>query len=264
MGFTSMLVDTHAHLADKQFAADIDAVISRAGANGISVIVDVGESLATSLCCIEHARRHKNIFASVGIHPHHAERVSEGEIEEIARLADDLAIVAIGETGLDYYRHAASRESQVRLFERFLDIAIKKGLPAIVHCRDAYVDAIAILKEAGLRGARGVVHCFSGSMEDAEALLEMGYFISVGGPLTYPANDSLRSIVRHIPLDRILLETDCPYLSPQGRRGKRNEPANVAYVALEIARLCGLSEEEVGAITTANAKRLFDRMVLHE
>jgi TatD DNase family protein len=255
-----MLIDTHAHLTDRQFDADLDAVISRAEANGVSAIVDVGESLATSLGCIEHARRHVNVFASVGIHPHHAGRASEEEIEEFARLADSPSVVAVGETGLDYYRRAASRESQVKLFERSLGIAIEKGLPAIVHCRDAYADLIAILREAGGRGARGVVHCFSGGMEDAEALLEMGYSISIGGPLTYPANDSLRGVVKHVPLDRILLETDCPYLAPQRHRGKRNEPANVAYVALEIARLRGLSEEEVGAVTTANARRLFDKM----
>jgi TatD DNase family protein len=253
-----MLIDTHSHLTDKQFDADLDAVLSRADGIGISAIVDVGENLATSLGCIEHARRHGNVFASVGIHPHHAEQSKDEEIEDIERLADDPTVVAVGETGLDYYRRRASRESQVKSFERFLGIAIEKGLPAVVHCRDAYADAIAILRGAGGRGARGVVHCFSGSMGDAETLLEMGYFISVGGPLTYPANDSLRSIVRHIPLDRILLETDCPYLPPQGRRGKRNEPANVSYVALELARLRGLSGEEVGAVTTANARRLFN------
>lgn len=253
----SYLIDTHAHLTDKQFDADIDAVISRAEENGISTIVDVGESLATSRQCIAHARRRGNIFASVGIHPHHAGRASEEEMEEIARLADGPDVIAIGETGLDYYRHAASRESQARLFRRSLGIAIEKGLPAIVHCRDAYADAISILREAGGGGLQGVIHCFSGSMEDSEAFLEMGYFISVGGPLTYPANASLRNIVRNVPLDRILLETDCPYLPPQGRRGKRNEPANVAYVALEVARLRGLSKEEVGAATTANARRLF-------
>lgn len=259
-----MLIDTHAHLTDKQYDADLDAVIERAGANGISAIVDVGENLATSLGCIEHARRHKNIFASVGIHPHYAEQAREGEVEEIARLADDPAAIAIGETGLDYHRRRASRESQVRLFGRFLGISIEKGLPAIVHCRDAFTDAIAILREAARSGARGVVHCFSGSMEDAEALIEMGYFISVGGPLTYPANASLRNVVRHVPLERLLLETDCPYLPPEGHRGKRNEPAYVARVAMEAAALRGISAEEVGAATTANARRLFGRMTLNE
>jgi TatD DNase family protein len=253
-----MLIDTHAHLTDKQFAADFDAVITRAKANGISAIVDVGENLATSLGCIEHARRCGNIFAAVGIHPHHAERTAEEEISEVSRLADDPAVVAIGEVGLDYYRHASSRESQVELFGRLLDIAIGKGLPAIVHCRDAYADTIAILKAVAGKGVRGVVHCFSGDRKDADALLEMGYSISVGGPLTYPANELLRDIIRQIPLDRFLLETDCPYLSPQGHRGKRNEPANVAYVAFEVARLRGLPVEEVGAVTTANAKRLFN------
>jgi len=253
-----MLIDTHAHLTDKQFEADIDEVISRSKTNGISIIVDVGENLATSLRCIEHARRYGNVFAAVGIHPHHAERALEEEIAEIARLTDDPTVVAVGETGLDYYCRSASRDSQVKLFGSLLDIAIEKGLPAIVHCREAYADTISILREASDRGARGVVHCFSGGMEEAKTLLEMGYFISVGGPLTYPANDTLRDIVRNVSMDRLLLETDCPYLPPQGRRGKRNEPANVAYVALEVARLRGLSAEEVAAVTTANVKRLFN------
>jgi TatD DNase family protein len=259
-----MLIDTHAHLTDSKFSGDLNEVIARAGENSVSAIIDVGENLATSLRCITHAQQYKNISASVGIHPHHAARESEAEIEEIARRADNPMVVAIGETGLDYHRRSASGESQVKLFKRLLRLAIEKGLPVIVHCRDAYADVIALLREAGDEGARGVLHCFSGSGADANALVEMGYYISVGGSLTYPGNASLRSIVRHLPLERILVETDCPYLPPQGHRGKRNEPANVVYVALEVARLRGLSREGVEATTTANARRLFDKMVLHE
>jgi len=258
-----MLVDTHAHLTDNKFCGDLDGVIARAEESGVSAIIDVGENLATSLRCIAHAGRYKSIFASVGIHPHHAARASEAEIKGIARRADNPMVVAIGETGLDYHHRSASRELQAGLFRRLLRVAIEKGLPVIVHCREAYADVIALLREAGSEGARGVLHCFSGSGGDADALLEMGYYISVGGPLTYPANASLRSIVQHLPLERVLVETDCPYLPPQGHRGKRNEPANVVYVALEVARLRGLSREGVEATTTANARRLFDKMVLH-
>jgi TatD DNase family protein len=256
-----MLIDTHAHLTDDALGSDLERVIARAEGSGVSAIIDVGESLATSLRCIAHAERYKNIFASVGIHPHHAARASEAEMEEIARLADDPAVVAIGETGLDYYRGRASRELQVELFRRLLQIAIEKMLPVIVHCREAYADVIALLREADGEGARGVLHCFSGSSGDADALVEMGYYISVGGPLTYPGNASLRSTVQHLPLERILVETDCPYLPPQGHRGKRNEPANAVYVAREVARLRGLTVERIAEVTTENAVRLFKKIV---
>ena len=256
-----MLIDTHAHLTDDALSSDLERVIARAEWSGVSAIIDVGESLATSLRCIAHAERYKNIFASVGIHPHHAARASEAEMEEIARIADDPAVVAIGETGLDYYRGRASRELQVELFRRLLQIAIEKMLPVIVHCREAYADVIALLREADGEGAQGVLHCFSGSSGDADALVEMGYYISVGGPLTYPGNASLRSTVQHLPLERILVETDCPYLPPQGHRGKRNEPANAVYVAREVARLRGLTVERIAEVTTENAVRLFKKIV---
>jgi len=256
-----MLIDTHAHLTDDALSGDLDMVVARAEESGVSAIIDVGESLATSLRCIAHAGRYKNIFASVGIHPHHAARALEADLGEIARLADDPAVVAIGETGLDYYRGWAPRELQVELFGRLLRIAVEKSLPVIVHCREAYADAIALLREADGEGARGVLHCFSGGSGDADALVEMGYYISVGGPLTYPRNASLRSTVQHLPLERILVETDCPYLPPQGHRGKRNEPANVVDVARELARLRGLTVERIAEVTTENAVRLFKKIV---
>jgi TatD DNase family protein len=255
-----MLIDTHAHLTDNKFSGDLNEVIARAEENGVSAIIDVGESLATSRRCLAHAGQHRNIFSSVGIHPHHAAGASEADLEGIARLADDLTVVAIGETGLDYYRRSASGESQVKLFKRLLRLAIEKGLPVIVHCRDAYADVIALLREAGGEGARGVLHCFSGIGADADALVEMGYYISVGGPLTYPGNASLRSIVQHLPLERILVETDCPYLPPQGHRGKRNEPAYLAFVVEGLARLRGSTVAEIESITTSNALKLFNKI----
>ncbi|MCX6339300.1 MAG: TatD family hydrolase [Candidatus Aureabacteria bacterium] len=255
-----MLIDTHAHLTDNKFSGDLNEVIARAEENGVSAIIDVGESLATSRRCLAHAGQHRNIFSSVGIHPHHAAGASETDLEGIARLADDLTVVAIGETGLDYYRRSASGESQVKLFKRLLQLAIEKGLPVIVHCRDAYADVIALLREAGGEGVRGVLHCFSGNGGDADALLEMGYYISVGGPLTYPGNALLRSIVRHLPLERILVETDCPYLPPQGHRGKRNEPAYLAFVVEGLARLRGSTVAEIESITTSNALKLFNKI----
>ncbi len=255
-----MLIDTHAHLTDGKFRDDLDGVIARAEESGVSAIIDVGEDLATSLQCIAHARQYKNVSASVGIHPRHAARASEAEVAEIARLADDPMVVAIGEAGLEYHYRPASRELQAGLFRRLLRVAIEKGLPVIVHCREAYADMIALLREAAAEGARGVLHCFSGSGGDAEALLEMGYYISVGGPLTYPANDPLRSVVQNLPLERVLVETDCPYLPPQAHRGKRNEPANVLDVARELARLRGLTVERIAEIAAANAFRLFSRM----
>lgn len=255
-----MLIDTHAHLTDRKFTGDLDEVIRRAGDEGIRQIIDVGESLASSLCCVEHARRYRGVFASAGIHPHNAGDVAEGDLQTIAQLADERRVVAVGETGLDFYRSRADRDAQESLFGDLLSLAAGKGLPAIVHCRDAY----ARLKEllGGRRGGplTGVIHCFSGSGDDAEVLTALGFYVSFGGPLTYPGNESLREAARRVPLERLLLETDAPYLPPQGQRGKRNEPANVALVAAALARVRGMSGDDVATITTANARRLFNRM----
>jgi TatD DNase family protein len=258
-----MLIDTHAHLTDEKFAGDLGEVLKRARGSGVGIIIDVADSVASSRHCIEHAQHYEGVFAAVGIHPNNAAQAGEADANLISGLALSRAVVAIGETGLDFYRNRASRLTQEKLLRRHLRVALDNGLPAIMHCRGAYGELINVLKEMEREGLKGVVHCFSGSRRDAEAIVEMGYSISVGGPLTYPKNDELRKTVACLPMDRLLLETDCPYLSPQQRRGKVNEPAHLVFVAVEMARTRHLSVEEVAAITTASAKRLFTRIRNH-
>jgi len=255
-----MLIDTHAHLTDKKFGADLEEIIARAEEQGVSAIIDVGDSLVSSSQCIEHATRYTMLFASVGIHPNNAERASADDLKRITGLADAPRVVAIGETGLDFYRPYARHDVQEELFKNLLRVAARKRLPVIMHCRDAYKRLIPLLAEMRGDCHNGVLHCFSGEMSDAEAIIWRGLSISLGGPLTYPGNTGLREIARCVPIERILLETDCPYLPPQGKRGNRNEPANVALVAEALAGLRGMTVTEIAAVTTDNAKRLFTRM----
>lgn len=255
-----MLIDTHAHLTDPRFAGDLDAVLARAAGAGVGMVIDVGDSVASSAACVEHARNRPSVFAAVGIHPNSAALSAPGDLERIGTLAADGRVVALGETGFDRYRRHAPREVQERLFRGTLDLAAETGLPVVIHCREAYADLIGVLREARYAGIRGVVHCFSGTGADAAAVTGLGYYLSVGGPLTYPSNAGLRETVRVAPLDRLLVETDCPWLPPQGERGKRNEPAGAARVAVELARVRGVSPGEIGRITTENALRLFAKM----
>lgn len=255
-----MLIDTHAHLTDARFAEDLDAVLRRAGEAGVGAVLDVGDGVASSAACVEHARRRASVFAAVGIHPHGAAAAPPDALERIAELSREEGVVALGEAGLDFYRCRSPREAQERMLRGTLGLAAETGLPVVLHCREAYAALIAILREEGHAGIRGVVHCFSGSPGDAEALLGRGYSLGFGGTLTYPANGGLRELARALPLGRILLETDCPYLPPEGERGKRNEPAFVARVHDELARLRGVDPGEVARATTENALRLFAGM----
>ncbi|MCX6357247.1 MAG: TatD family hydrolase [Candidatus Aureabacteria bacterium] len=252
-----MFIDTHAHLTDDAFRADLDQVMERASASGVGAVIDVGDTLESSRAAAARARSHPRVFAAVGIHPNNASRADDGELRGIGKLAAEKGVVGIGETGLDFYRQHAVPERQEEFFRRSMAIAAQCGLPVIIHCRQAYRRLIAILKEQRGPGVGGVIHCFSGSAEDASALLDLGYSISVGGPLTYPGSRGLRETVGGISLDRVLIETDCPYLPPQGKRGERNEPANVVAVAEALAALKKISLEEIAAVTTANARRLF-------
>ncbi|MCX6354232.1 MAG: TatD family hydrolase [Candidatus Aureabacteria bacterium] len=255
-----MLIDTHAHLTDKKFGPDLEEVIARAAEQGVGAIIDVGDSLVSSMQCIEHATRNAMLFASVGIHPNNAEQASADDLRRITDLADAPRVVAIGETGLDFYRHHARHDVQEELFKNLLRVAARKRLPVIMHCRDAYKGLLPLLGEMRGDCPNGVLHCFSGEISDAEAIIGMGFSISLGGPLTYPGNVGLREIARRVPIERILLETDCPYLPPQGKRGKRNEPANVALVAEALAGLRGMTVAEIAEVTSGNAKRLFGKM----
>jgi TatD DNase family protein len=265
-----MLFDTHAHLHDEAFQKDRAAALARALEAGVEAICEVGIDLLSSKKAVALAAAPPvpgpKIYAAIGIHPHDADRMREGAIEELRRLAGSPGVVAIGETGLDFYRNKSSREGQERAFRAQLELACDLGLPLILHLRssaqagdgalDAYRACLRVLDD--YRGAaRGVSHCFSGTPEIAQALAERGFYVSFAGNATYPNAAVLREAARAAPLDRILVETDCPYLAPQAHRGKRNEPAFVRETADEIARARGVAFEEIAAATAANARRLF-------
>jgi len=250
------LIDSHAHLDDRAFEKDRAAVIARAFAEGIG-IVTIGSDLRSSRETVRLAARHRRIWATVGVHPHdakHADGAVLGELEELAKHGE---AVAIGEIGLDYYRDLSPRDVQRRVFREQLELARRVGLPICLHNRESTDDLLAILREVGDE-RRGVVHSFLGDAGLAREFLDLGLHLGIGGPVTYPRNGAVREAVQAAPLERLLVETDCPYLTPVPYRGRRNEPSYVAYVAEEIAALKGIDVEDVAARTTENAIRLFD------
>jgi TatD DNase family protein len=252
-----LLIDTHAHLDSGQFAADLDAVIARAGDNGISHILTIGCDLASSRASVDIAAAHPTVYAAVGIHPHDAGEADATGLEELRRLAGAPKVVAIGEIGLDFYRDRSPREVQRQSFRRQLCLAREVGLPVIVHDREAHAEVLQILREERASEVGGVLHCFSGDLAMARACIELGFYISFPGTITYPKNDAAREVVRALPVDQILVETDCPYLAPQAYRGRRNEPAFVRHTAEAIAAIKGLTVEDIARITTLNAFNLF-------
>jgi TatD DNase family protein len=251
-------VDSHAHLDDERFAPDLQAVLDRARETGVRRIVTVGTGLASCQTAIGLARRNPGfVFASVGIDPHDAAGVDEAALARLEELARTPGVVAVGETGLDYRYDRSPREVQRAVFESQVRMALRLNLPVVVHCREAYEDCLTILKAHAGSGLRGVMHCFSADQPTAEALIGMGFFVSFAGPLTFGNAGNLREAARVLPTDRLLIETDCPYLAPQPVRGRRNEPAFVRHVAEALAALHGTTFEEIVETTCANAFRLF-------
>ncbi|MBE0635791.1 TatD family hydrolase [Candidatus Bipolaricaulota bacterium] len=249
-------IDSHAHLDDRAFERDRAAVITRC-ADAAMGILTIGSSLHSSQAAVSLARRYHDMWATVGVHPHNAMSLDGAALKDLKTLAQDKLVVGIGEIGLDYYRDLSPRDRQRSVFARQLDLATELGLPICLHNRESTDDFVAILRDAGAQH-RGVVHSFLGDEALAVQFLELGLHLGVGGPLTYPKNETLRAAIKHVPLDRILLETDCPYLTPVPYRGRRNEPIYVSYVAEEIAQLKGLSVDDVAQQTTVNAMRLFE------
>lgn len=249
-----MIIDSHAHLDFPPFDPDREAVIARARVAGMVAILNVGADLESSRASVALARQYDFIYAAVGIHPHDAETMTPAVLEELRHLARCPKVVAIGEIGLDYYRDLSPRPVQRQAFADQLALAAEVGLPVIIHCRDAWADTLAILR--GWSG-RGVLHSYSGGPERLEEVLALGFSVGISGPVTFPNAHRLRAVVATVPLDRLLVETDCPYLTPEPYRGRRNEPAYVWYVAGAIARARGMTAEEVAQITTENARRLF-------
>lgn len=250
-----MLADTHCHLDFPDFDNDRDQVIKRAQEAGIGYIINVGSSVEGSRKSVELARDYDCVSAVVGIHPHEADAVVKEDLSSIRDLAGKKKVVAIGEIGLDYYRNFSSVEKQKELFRSLLSLAKETGLPVVLHSRQAEADTLGILEE--FMPVCPLVHCFSGNREFLENCLRLGAMISFTCNITFKKAQGLRDIVRVAPLDKIMLETDAPYLSPEGFRGKRNEPSFVKLLAAEIAGIKGISSEEVASATTGNAKKFF-------
>ncbi len=252
-----MLFDTHTHLNAEQFDDDRQEVIQRALDAGVSRMVVVGFDRKTIPEAIEMAETHDFIYAAVGWHPVDAIDMTDEDFVQIEKLADHPRVVAIGEIGLDYHWDKSPKDVQQEVFRRQIRLARKVKLPIVIHNRDATQDVIDILKEENAAEVGGIMHCFSGSPEIAREAVEMNFYISLGGPVTFKNAKKPKEVAVDIPLERLLVETDCPYLAPHPNRGKRNEPAYVKLVAEQIADLKGLSYEEVAKKTSDNARHLF-------
>jgi TatD DNase family protein len=251
-----MLFDSHAHLDDKRFNDDRDEVVARAAAGGLVGILNAGADMFSSARAVELAAKHDIVWAAVGIHPHDAKEAREEDYGKLAAWCALPKVVAVGEIGLDYHYDFSPREVQRAVFIRQLDLARQVNKPVIIHDREAHADVLAIAKREG-KGLTGVFHCFSGSVEMAREVLKMGFYVSVAGPVTFTNAHKLHEVVKAVPLDRLLVETDCPYLTPEPFRGRRNEPAHVRYVAEKVAGLLGMEPEALAAAATENTKRLF-------
>ena len=253
----AMLTDSHAHLDMPEFDKDRAAVIKSAVKSGLMHVLTVGIDLESSCNAVSLARKYDPVYASVGYHPHNADDCDPNHLHQLIGLANETKVVAWGEIGLDFFRHYASTDGQLAVFRRQMGIARDLGLPVIIHDREAHDDILNILREFGKGHHRGVIHCFSGDVDLATALIELGYFISIPGTVTYKKAVLIKEVASAIPLDRMLIETDSPFLAPVPKRGKRNEPSYVVYTAEEIARLRNMNVETIALKTTENAKALF-------
>jgi TatD DNase family protein len=249
--------DSHAHLDLEELRPDRDAVLARAQDAGVALMVNVATGLHDAAQVVATARCYPGVFAAVGVHPHGAGFLKDGDLAVLEPLMADPLVVAVGEIGLDYYRHRSPAAAQQDWFRRQLDFAFEHGKPVIIHTREATADTLEILRQHRSRLHRGIMHCFAGSPEEARAFLDLGMYISFSGTLTYPKAGPLRDVAAQVPLDRVLVETDCPYLPPQPWRGKRNEPAYVTTTAAQLAAVRHLPLEEIAAQTWRNTLTVF-------
>lgn len=252
-----MLFDTHVHLNAEQYKEDLEEVIKRAQSEGVTNMVVVGFDRPTIEKAMLLVEKYDFLYASVGWHPVDAIDMTEADLEWIEELSAHPKVVALGEMGLDYYWDKSPKDIQKEVFRKQIALAKRVKLPIIIHNREATQDIVDILKEEGAEEIGGIMHCFSGSEEIAKECMKMNFYISFGGPVTFKNAKKVKEVAADIPLDYLLIETDCPYLTPHPFRGKRNEPAHVKLVAEEIARLKELPFEEVARVTTENAKKLF-------
>ena len=251
-----MLIDTHAHLDMKDFEKDREQVLARALEAGVAGIVTIGVDLPSSRKAVEIAKQNDFMAASVGYHPHNAKEMDEGAIRELAELAASPKVVAWGEIGLDFFRRHSPPQTQIKAFQRQIHMAGDLGLPVILHARDAHEPLLEILRNNRFPSG-GVIHCFSGDYPMAGLFMDLGFHISIPGTVTYKKAVPLQEVAAKIPLERLLVETDAPFLAPVPHRGKRNEPAFVAHTAREIARLRDMDFEALADATSRNAKTLF-------
>jgi TatD DNase family protein len=250
------MIDTHCHLTDPRLAGQLDAVTERARVAGVVRMITVGTDLDDDRAAIALCRGRANVRCAVGIHPNYTQHATLADVPVLRELQRDASVVALGEMGLDYFHQFADRAHQAKLFEAQLALAAEVGRPVVIHSREAIDDTLAIMRN--FAGVRAVFHCFTGTAEEAERILAAGYWISFTGPVTYKKNDALREVVRRVPVDRLMVETDAPYLSPEPKRGqKTNEPALVMYTAAKVAEVRGMGLDELDRVTTENAERFF-------
>jgi TatD DNase family protein len=252
-----IFIDTHTHLDFDRFDADRDDVIRRAQEANVASMITIGVDYKTSIAAIKIAEENTNVYAAIGVHPHDAENMTDEQFDELCELLSHPKVVAVGEVGLDYHYDYSPQDVQRRVFRRFLDVAKEKQMPVIIHTREADEDILAIIKEKGRSNWQGVFHCFSGDEAMAKKVLDLGFFISFTGTVTFKNSDSI-NVAKSVPLDRLMIETDCPFLAPAPKRGKRNEPAYVVHVAQKIAEAKQMTTGDFAQATTLNALRFFN------
>ncbi len=252
-----MIFESHAHYDDRAFDEDRAEILNSMKVGGVGYIVNISASLTGIESTLALTKEYPFIYGTVGVHPDEVRELNEETFAWMRKQSKADKVVAIGEIGLDYYWDKAKHEIQKKWFVRQMELAKERNLPIVVHSRDAAEDTLKVMKEFHAEELRGVIHCFSYGKEMAREYLDMGYYIGIGGVITFKNGKKLKEVVEYMPLDRILLETDCPYLSPEPYRGKRNSSLNLTYVVKEIARLKNVTEEEVIAITEKNAKELY-------
>ncbi len=249
------MIDSHCHLEMKEFDHDRSEVIERGEKNGITHMITVGTDLMHCRKVINIAQTYPAVYAAIGIHPHFAKDIDQSTYDELRKLAKKDKVVAFGEIGLDFFRNISPRDVQIKGFKEQINLAGELNLPLIIHDRDAHQEILAILSEEKKQGAGGIIHCFSGDYSMARQCLDMGFYIAVSTTVTYKKNHQLRDIVKKLPMDRLLVETDSPYLAPSPHRGKRNEPSFVKYGAEKIAEIKGITLKEAATITSQNTLR---------
>ncbi|MDO5292584.1 MAG: TatD family hydrolase [bacterium] len=252
-----MIIDTHAHYDDKQFDIDRDQLLRGLFSNGMERIVNIGASIETSKSTIELTKQYEQIYGAVGVHPNEVEELNEENMAWLKQSCSLEKIVAVGEIGLDYYYKEPERQIQKEWFDRQMILAKEVNLPMVIHSRDAAADTLDMMKAENARDIGGVIHCFSYAKEMAREFLNMGFYLGIGGVVTFKNGKTLKEVVEYAPIEQLVLETDCPYLSPEPNRGTRNDSSNLKYVINQIADLKKMTYEEVVMRTNENAKRLY-------